>query len=304
MDNSMKYWLLVAAFLILLGMAFLVAAMYICNWDLSGLGTTVYESETYEFSGNISDISIQTDTADIVFAAAADGKTKVVCLEQNNLKHNVLLQDGKLTILPVDERNWYDHIGINFGHPQITVYLPEEEYGCLSVTSDTADVTIPKDFSFHKAEIRASTGKITVEDITVGELDVCVSTGTATVANVTCEKTVNIDVTTGKVKLMDIQCENLVSTGSTGDLLLERVMVTETISVERNTGNVKFEECDAGELMISTTTGDVTGSFLSEKRFIAETSTGRIDVPQGTNGGNCCISTNTGDIRIKLSSEA
>ena len=49
-----------------------------------------------------------------------------------------------------------------------------------------------------------------------------------------------------------------------------------------------------------THTGDVSGNLLSDKVFITETDTGRIDVPKTTTGGKCEIKTDTGDIRISI----
>ena len=72
------------------------------------------------------------------------------------------------------------------------------------------------------------------------------------------------------------------------------------LSIKRSTGNVKFRSCDAAELYVKTSTGNVTGSLLTDKVFITETGTGRIDVPETSVGGRCEIKTDTGDIEIKI----
>ena len=51
---------------------------------------------------------------------------------------------------------------------------------------------------------------------------------------------------------------------------------------------------------MKTGTGNVTGSLLTEKIFLTETGTGRVEVPQTATGGKCQIRTGTGDIRIKI----
>jgi DUF4097 and DUF4098 domain-containing protein YvlB len=63
---------------------------------------------------------------------------------------------------------------------------------------------------------------------------------------------------------------------------------------------VKFERCDASELYIELDTGDVTGSLLSDKVFIAQSDTGRVNVPKSVTGGRCEITTDTGDIKITV----
>jgi DUF4097 and DUF4098 domain-containing protein YvlB len=61
---------------------------------------------------------------------------------------------------------------------------------------------------------------------------------------------------------------------------------------------VNFNACDATEIFVKTSTGNVAGSLLSSKVFIANTSTGSIDVPKTTSGGRCEIITSTGNIKI------
>ena len=47
-------------------------------------------------------------------------------------------------------------------------------------------------------------------------------------------------------------------------------------------------------------TGDIKGSFLTNKIFIAKTNTGDIEVPKTSAGGRCELSTNTGDIKVRI----
>ena len=68
-----KVWLMIAAFLILVGCILLAYVM-------SKLAK--YETNTYEVDKASSDISITTDTADIIFALSEDGKCKVECYEE------------------------------------------------------------------------------------------------------------------------------------------------------------------------------------------------------------------------------
>ena len=81
---------------------------------------------------------------------------------------------------------------------------------------------------------------------------------------------------------------------------MNKGIASENFSVKRSTGNVKFNDCDAAEIYVKTDTGDVTGSLLSDKVFIANSDTGRIDVPKTVTGGRCEIDTDTGDIRITV----
>ena len=296
-----KVWLLIAASLVLIGSILFAGVMSTLGWDFTKLSTGKFETNTYEISQAFDAISMDTDTADIVFALSEDGICKVVCYEQENAKHSAAVENDTLTICVADEREWYEHIGINFSTPKITVYLPKTEYTKLLIHGATSDVEISNDFMFKSVDISLSTGDICIENVSAGALDLSVSTGKITVSHVTCDGDVKIDVSTGKTDMTDVRCKNLISSGDTGDISLKNVIATEKFSIERSTGDVKLEKSDAAEIYIETDTGDVTGTLLSEKVFIAQTDTGCVDVPKTATGGKCEIETDTGNIRISIS---
>ncbi len=319
MSKITKIWLIIAASFVLVGCIIFGGVMTMLKWDFTKLSTDKYENHNYEIAEKFNTISIMTDTADILFVPSENQKTSVVCHEQKNAKHSVTVQNSKLVIEIVDARKWYEHIGINFGTPKITVYIPQGEYGALFVKSSTGNVEIPKEFKFENIDISESTGNVTnyasaseniiiktstgdirVENVSANTLDLSVSTGGVMVCNVTCEGDVKITVSTGKKNLTNIECKNFVSNGNTGDISLNNVIAAEKFSIERSTGDVKFDGCDAAEIYVETDTGDVRGSLLTDKIFIVQADTGNVDVPKTVTGGKCEITTSTGDINISI----
>lgn len=305
MRETTKVWLMIAASLMLVGCI------------LAKLSTVKYETNTYEIGKAFSDISMTTDTADIIFALSDDGKCKVECYEEENAKHSVTVENDVLVVRI--NKSWYDYIGFNFGSPKITVYLPEAEYNALSISGSTGNVEIPKDYLFDNVDIslstgdvnfcasvsklvkiKASTGNICVENTSAGALDLSVTTGKVTVSGVTCRDDITVGVSTGQAYLTDVSCKSVISSGTTGSISLSNVIATNGFSIERSTGDVKFSCCDADVIYVKTTTGNVTGSFLSNKVFITDTDTGSVDVPKTATGGRCEINTYTGDIIIKI----
>ena len=319
MRTRTKVWLIIAASFVLVGGIIFGGVMSMLKWDFTKLSTVEYETNNYEITENFNNISIITDTADVVFVPSENQKASVVCREQKNMKHSVTVQNGKLVIEVVDTRKWYEYIGINLGTLKITVYIPQDEYGALFVKSSTGNVEIPTEFKFENIDISESTGNVTnyasaskniiiktstgnirVENVSAGTLDLSVSTGGITVSNVTCEGNVKTNVSTGKTNLTNIECKNVVSNGNTGAISLKNVIAAEKFAIERSTGDVEFNGCDAAEIFVKTDTGDVTGSLLSNKVFVVETDTGSADVPKTTTGGKCEITTSTGDINISI----
>ncbi len=280
MTKTTKIWLIIATTLLLTGCIIFGGVMTVYKWDFSKLSTNKYETNKYDIADNFKNISVNVKTADIVFVASEKAKTEVVCYEQDNANHEVSVDNDTLTIKLVDERKWYEYIGINFRTPKITVYLPQGEYGNLTVS--------------------ASTGDIDIKNLSAENINLTVTTGEIEAKSITCNGDFKTTVSTGEVELKDVSCKNLSSNGNTGDITLKDVIAEEKFAIERSTGDVKFERCDANEIFVKTDTGDVKGSLLSDKVFITQTDTGNIDVPKTIIGGRCEITTDTGDIKITV----
>lgn len=319
MSKNTIIWLVVAGSLVLIGCVLFVGAMTMIDWNFKGLSTARYETEIHEISEEFSNISINTDTAKIIFVLSDDEKCKVECYEQKNAKHSVVVQDDTLSINVVNEIKWYEYIGLNFNSPKITIYLPQAEYASLFIKESTGDIKIPKDFIFEDVDILLSTGDvdfcasasqmlkistttgdISVEDIYAGSVELSVTTGRVTADGVNCDTDVAVSVSTGDAKLSDIVCKSVISRGNTGDISLNNVIASEKFSINRSTGDISFDSCDAAEIFVITDTGDVTGSLLTDKVFAVQTDTGKINVPKTTSGGMCEITTDTGDINITV----
>lgn len=319
MRKATKKWLILATSLILVGGLIFGGVIAMLKWDFTKLSTVKYQTNTYEIGDAFTNISIKTDTADIIFALSDDGKCKVECYEEENAQHSVTVKDGTLTVELIDKKAWYDYIGINLGSPKITVYLPKTEYSSLLIKEHTGDIVMPKDFNFEGVnislstgdvdfcastskllKIKASTGDINIKNISVGELDLSVSTGKVTVTGANCVGDITVGVSTGKAYFTDVKCNNITTNGNTGDITFKNVVAKENFTIERSTGDVTFDGCDATEISVKTDTGDVRGSLLSGKKFITTTDTGDIKVPESTSECECKIATNTGDIEITL----
>ncbi len=319
MSKGVKIWLITATSLILAGCIIFGGVMAVLKWDFTKLCTIKYETNKYEINEVFKNISVITDTAEVIFTPCESDKVSVVCYEQKNIRHLVTVNNNTLLIEVNDTRKWYEYISINFGKPKITVYLPQGEYGSLTINNSTGLIEVPKNFNFESIDITASTGNvkisasalstvniktstgdITAQDLSASELNLSVSTGKITASNIKSQGDIKATVSTGKANLTNVECENLITSGNTGDIILKNVIATEDFSIERSTGDVTFDGCDAKDITVKTDTGNVKGSLLSDKVFITKTSTGKINVPKTTTGGKCEITTDTGDIKITV----
>ena len=319
MGKAAKKWFVIATAFVVVGLTMFTVVMLEYGWDFNKLSTENFKTNTYKINKVFYNISMNTDTADIIFAVSHNGTCWVECYEAETAKHSVTVQEDTLVIKKVDKNAWYDHIGISFDSPKITVYLPKAEYASLFIHGSTGDIEIPEDFKLKGAnislstgdvrfltsaseliKIKTSTGNICVENAGTGVLDLSTSTGAIIVSNVMCGTDANIQTSTGRTNLTHIACKNLSSTGSTGNIFLNHVIATEGLSINRTTGDVRFDGADATEIMVETDTGDVKGALFTDKIFIVQTSTGSIDIPKTMTGGKCEITTDTGDIKITI----
>ncbi len=318
MRRGVKISLILAAILTVAGGAVCLAGLGILGFDLSGFAAPA-QTRNYEVVQEVTSISVEVDTADVTLLPATDGVCRIVCKERGRLQHTMSLQEGRLEIRVADTRKWYDHIGIFTGETSVTLYLPEGEYGELSVKTDTGDVAVPADMSFTRVSVETDTGDVQLQskvaqgltvgthtgDVTVvgasfGQLSVTTTTGDVSAQSVAVAEGVVLNTDTGEVTLTDLSCKQLSLTTDTGDVTLSRTLVTEQMAVKTDTGDVTLTDCDAAGLQIKTNTGDVEGSLRTDKIFRATSDTGDISVPDTVAGGICAVETDTGDITLRI----
>lgn len=299
MKKSTWIALIIAGALILSGGLLFTGAFAEMNWNFENFLTESYEENTYLPEEPFKNITLETDTADIWFCPSEDDKAKVVCYERIKEKHLVRVEGDTLLIELQDERKWYDHIGISFKSPEITVYLPQADYNALLVDSSTGHTAINIGYNFQRIEISQSTGNVHCSASAAEGMKIKTSTGAINLRKVSAGE-MDLRVSTGKVTLEDVTCKSLISAGNTGSVTLKNTIAQGKISIERSTGNVRLDHCDAAELFIKTDTGDVRGKLLSEKVFIPQTDTGWINVPKTITGGKCEVITDTGNIQFEI----
>ncbi len=295
-----KILITIAIAFILIGAIIFTVVMNINDWNFKIMDITKYKTKIHTIDEPFTNISINIDTADIMFVKSENQNCKVECFEPEKMGYTVFVKNNTLNIDINDTRKWYDYISFfSFSTPKITLQLPQDNYASLLIKSSTGDIQIPKDFSFDNVEIKASTGNVDYKAAAVDDLKIKLSTGHINIENISANN-IDLTVSTGKVNLTNVKCESLISNGNTGDMKLTNVIAAKDFNITRSTGDIKFDNCDAKELYITTNTGDVSGTLLTDKVFICKTDTGSISVPKTTTGGKCEITTDTGDIKIKI----
>lgn len=295
--NKTRKYIILAVSLVIAGLLMGTAGLFAVNFDFASLSLARLTSNTHTVEEDFTKISINTDISDVRLELSEDDICEVICLEEVNYFHKVSVENNTLTITVQDNRMWYEHMGIFGGFHNVTLRLPKKAYEDLTVRCSTADVEIPKDFSFGWADISTSTGHIKWQGSMVNNL--------------------LLSVSTGDIFVDDTGCQTLTATTNTGDIRLANTVITQNLIAKTDTGDVRFDRCDAKAMSVNTDTGDVTGTLLSVMIFITETGTGKVVVPTDGYGeilsssGQVLVSgplvdrigeitTDTGDIRIEV----
>lgn len=319
MNQKMKKSFLVASLLCGAGLVLFLICLFGTGFDFAKMSNVTYETNTHEISETFADIKVDVSTADVCLVPADTTSCKVVCKETNQLKHSVKVENGTLVIHEVDERGFVNFIGFTFESPTVTIYLPKEEYSRLDIKGNTGDVNVPAQFRFNQAkvevdtgdikwsapvtttlELKTDTGDVTVSNVVTEALTVKTSTGDMTISAATINGALSAKSSTGDMKITDTQCKTMRADSNTGDVKLKNTEASERGEITTDTGDVTLDGFDAAYITIETDTGDVEGTVLSEKTFFTETDTGDVDVPRMVAEEICEITTDTGDIEVKV----
>lgn len=300
MSRARKGWLIAAIILIITGAVIFTGAFAALGFDFEKISTAKYEENTYAPGGDFDKISIVGQISDISFMPT-DGKgCRVVCREREKLRHSVTVRNRTLIIDTKDTRKWYDNIGINFGTESVTVYLPKAEYSSLFIETDTGGIKIPSGFTFKSVDITTDTADIVCGGITADSVKIRTDTGGIRLNTADISGAAYIESEVGTAALTDVDCGELIAKNDIGNVILKNVIAKSSFSIESDVGDIEFENCDAQTISVKTDVGSVTGTLLSDKVFIVQSSVGDVDVPKTLTGGKCEITTDVGDVKISV----
>jgi DUF4097 and DUF4098 domain-containing protein YvlB len=276
-------------------LAMMASCLCACNIVFTqNYTTTNHVVDPYE------NIDIDVDVAEVIIKKANGEKYGVSCFESDKIYHTVKVENGTLKIYSANPSVSIINIGW-VKSPSVTVYVPEQFNGNLTISTDTGAVVIEKGLTFGNIGIDADTGAIKCSANAQGVVDIDADTGAIHLENMNQVVAINIDCSTSAIKLDNINCSNLSVNTDTGLVELNDV-IAKMLNIDTDTGSVKLNRSNGSDsIVINTDTGSVTGTILTSGRYFeVETDTGSVSVPESTYGGALVkITTNTGSINIK-----
>jgi len=301
MKTKVKRILTVSLIFVIIGVIVCFTGLVIMGFNFISLGDKTV-TNTHQVAGGFESVSISVNTADVELVLSSDANCKVVCQEKAKLKHSVTIENQTLKIDVNDTRKWYEHIQLfSLGKTKVTVYLPMAELKALNIKTNTGDVKVPDSFTFNSAEVEVDTGDVFFASSIAndGKVKITSDTGDITARNLTAGG-VSVYTDTGDVELSAIKATNFEIKTSTGDVEIDGVVINESLSVKTNTGDVELTQVDSPSITINTDTGDVEGSVVRNMKFTVHTDTGKVRVPADGTDGTCSITTDTGDVDLRV----
>lgn len=317
----MKYFLLVAISLIIIGGLIFVIAAGSMDWQLDKLFNGYTEETVTDISESFNEIVINTTTADINILPCEMGECKVVVNEVRKVGYDTSIENGILKINRVDERKWYERI-FSTGRNSLTLYIPSGEYESLVINESTGNIVIAETLTFGTVEItlstgntsfnasvskslsiKGSTGDVRIEGNNCGSIEVQLSTGNISMTNVCSTGDVKTESSTGNVTIQALSCNNLSSVTDTGRYTVDGLTVTGDISIVIDTGKTTLTDVTCNNVTINGGTGDINmTSLIATGKLTVNSDTGDV-IFNGCDASEIDIETDTGDVRGSLLSE-
>lgn len=286
---------------------------------LNALDTRNLQARSYTVDEEFSSVKIVESSSNVYILPTKDKTCRVECYEGEKTHYDVRVENDTLNITRRDRHNFIE-FGI-FSEAPLTVYLPENEYDAIDVSTASGYVEFGGAFTADKVNIDTASGDMSVSSLSCKKLTADGASADIELNNVDCEelsarttsgeieladiraREVSAKSTSGDIDLRSVRAGSLKTTTTSGEMELENVLVDGKMSLESTSGDIGLERCDAAELKISSTSGSVYGSLLTGKTFIAHSTSGDIDIPRTDNGGRCEVSTTSGDITLFVGSK-
>lgn len=258
------------------------------------------EMEIIEVKEAFSEIRIEDAECSVRVLRATDGKCKVVCPEKQDgsIYHTVAVSDGALSVQR-HVRKWYQYIGISFGSPDVKIYLPEEAYGRLAIHTISGSIQVDDGFTFETASLESTSGSVRMRSEVKRKLEAESTSGRVTIENASPER-IEASSVSGRIALSHLRSDEIAVRSTSGGIELTDVIAATNLDVRSVSGGVALDGCDGGAIRIETTSGSVKGTVLTEKDFIADSTSGSVSIPHSSAGGACEISTTSGRIAIEV----
>lgn len=305
MKKSKKILITVAVILIAVGIICGFCGIYSLGFNFNEISTSDFVTHTYTVEDDFTNIIIEDAASNINFYKSNDDKCRVLCDEREKVTHTVVSENNTLTVRVKDERNWFERINIGFfvADMRVSVYLPKNKYDSLNAASMSGDIDVANEFTFDNAKVGSISGDVSVKADVKQELNISSTSGDVIINNISATECINASSVSGEIDLSNVKGKEIFANTISGGVMLADTVASQKLKANSTSGEIDLKRCDAKNIVLDTVSGEISGTLLSNKQFITETTSGTVNVPQSVSNEECRITTVSGDIYIEIADQ-
>ena len=265
------------------------------------------EKQVREFNlSDVKNISIDVEVDGFTVVETNDDKVIFECYVNKRYEYDVELAENTLEI--DNDYNYSFFSDYNIEEYNSTLYLPKSYNGNFEFDGSVGAIYLETTHKFKNVDVEVSTGFASIKNITCNNLDVYQSTGSIQISNVVSNK-INVHSSTGNFEIENSKMDELIVDQGTGLTKVKNVTgltaEIKTVRIDASTGEVKFDNMNALNISIKVSTGDVEGRFndsMSNYTITSHVSTGESNLPESFGSGpkRLDVKASTGDIEIEF----
>lgn len=129
------------------------------------------------------------------------------------------------------------------------------------------------------------------------------TSGDVIINNISATECINASSVSGEIDLSNVKGKEIFANTISGGVMLTDTVASQKLKANSTSGEINLKRCDAKNIVLDTVSGEISGTLLSNKQFITETTSGTVNVPQSVSNEECRITTVSGDIYIKIADQ-
>lgn len=156
--------LIVSMSFILIGIVLIFSGFAVSGFSFEEVFRDDRVKRTVELSGDFSRITIDCNLDSIEFLPAEGDSCVVEVYENDNYQYDISESGGELSINCEEDYKWYQDTrwSMLFSQKTIMVYLPQQSYRSLNVTTDIGSLKLYGGFQIEEAMLKTNIGEIEV----------------------------------------------------------------------------------------------------------------------------------------------
>ena len=281
-------------------------------------GNVSYAERTETITEKFVNVDVDAVSGSVeLFPSSAD-ECKVECSESEGFYFDIRTEGDTLKVKRVDTGKWFRFF--DFSKEYVKVYLPQGTYEDISLGTISGKVVVNDGLSCNNLWAKSNSGSVRVyslnaagtvklyttsgsvagDTIKANELTASSASGKATIGNVEVAGAMEVGCTSGKIEVSNADCNSFNAKNNSGSITLSDVISATTLRAKNTSGKIEVLGCDGQNLDLSSVSGSIRGTILTDKVFVADSTSGRVRVSDTTQGGVCKAHTVSGSIDLEV----